>query len=92
MNSILTDVTGYDPSNIAVAPEFVNGYINGDRTLSVTMPGVITSMAAAAAFDEGGNFIDVIFGPLTPSGVITFCPILLRLMPVIARCWPITPN
>jgi hypothetical protein len=30
------------------------------------MPEITTSLATAAAFDEGGNFIDVRFWPLTP--------------------------
>jgi hypothetical protein len=67
-NSILTDVTGYDPSNIAADPAFMAGYINGDRGQTILMPELTTSVATAPAFDEGGNYIDVSFGPLTPSG------------------------
>ena len=65
---ILTDVTGYDASNISVDPGFVTGYFNGDPAQTILMPEVTTSLAAAAAFDEGGNYIDVRFGPLSPSG------------------------
>lgn len=68
MNSILTDVTGYDPSNISADPAFVAGYFNGDRLQTIQMPETTTSLAAAPAFDEGGNFIDISFGPLTPTG------------------------
>lgn len=68
MNSILTDITGYDPSNLSVDPTFAAGYFNGDRGQTIIMPELTTSLATAPAFDEGGNFIDVSFGPLTPSG------------------------
>lgn len=68
VHSILTDVTGYDTSNISVDPAFIAGYFNGDRWQTIVMPETTTSLAAAPAFDEGGNYIDVSFGPLTPSG------------------------
>ncbi len=68
MNSILTDVTGYDASNIAANPSFLAGYFNGERGQTILIPEVTTSAGAAPAFDEGGNFIDVSFGPLVPSG------------------------
>jgi hypothetical protein len=64
--SLLTDTTGYHASNRALDPSFVLGYFNGDR--NQTLQGVTTSMQAPPAFDEGGNFIDVRFGPLTPGG------------------------
>ena len=68
MNSILTDATGYDPSNISVDPAFAAGYFNGDRLQSILIPEVTTTAQAVPAFDEGGNFIDINFGPLTLSG------------------------
>ncbi len=68
LNSILTDVTGYDPSNIPVDPAFVASYFNGDRGQTILIPELTTSLAAAPAFDEGGNFIDVSFGPLSLTG------------------------
>ncbi len=68
MSGILTNATGYDPSNIAVDPAFIAGYFNGERGQTVLLPEVNTSAATAPAFDEGGNFIDVSFGPLIPSG------------------------
>jgi hypothetical protein len=65
---ILTDTTGYHSSNIQGNPMFVGAYFNGDRGQTIVMPEITTSIATAPAFDEGGNFIDVRFGPLTPSG------------------------
>ncbi|MGD8931459.1 MAG: choice-of-anchor Q domain-containing protein, partial [Chromatiales bacterium] len=63
MYSLLTDTTGYDASNISGDPLFVNGYLNGTRgSLNI---GEFTTLATAAAFDEGGNFIQVSFGPLS---------------------------
>ena len=59
--SLLTDTTGYDGSNITGNPAFVNPYFNGSRD-NLSPP------QTAAAFDEGGNFIQVVFGPLTLDG------------------------
>jgi hypothetical protein len=63
--SILTDITAYPgANNIAADPVFVAEYTNGD-TSQIVIPEVTTGLATAPAFDEGGNFIDVRFGPLT---------------------------
>jgi len=64
-NSILTDTTGYDASNSSTAPGFVAQYFNGDQGQTIKQPELATSIATAGAFDEGGNWIDVRFGPLT---------------------------
>lgn len=66
--SILTDTTGYAPTNLAVDPLFVSGYVNGDAGQAIRVTEQITSIGTAPAFDEGGNFIDVRFGPHTPTG------------------------
>jgi hypothetical protein len=60
--SILTDVTGYSASygSFSADPLFDFGYVNGDPRL-----GVAGRISTAAAFDEGGNFISVRYGPLT---------------------------
>jgi large repetitive protein len=42
-------------------------YVNGDRGQTIQMPELNTSIAVQPAFDEGGNFIDVRFGPLSTS-------------------------
>lgn len=64
--SLLTDLTGYDgANNITGDPDFVAWTFNGDRGQTIQLPELTTSIATAAAFDEGGNWIDVRFGPLT---------------------------
>ncbi|MGE0081001.1 MAG: hypothetical protein AB7U81_06870 [Thiohalomonadaceae bacterium] len=68
-NCLLTDVTGYEGAgNVSADPQFVNGYFNGRRNFSVSQGEFTTNLGVAIAFDEGGNFIDVSFGPLTPIG------------------------
>ena len=42
--------------------------VRGAPVLEVQEPTVVTT---AAAFDEGGNFIDVRFGPLTRGATVT---------------------
>lgn len=66
--SILTDTTGYAASNISADPGFVLGFFNGDAGQTVQQQEWTTSIAVAPAFDEGGNFIDVRFGPHQPGG------------------------
>lgn len=66
MHSILTSTAGYDASNSSTAPGFLAEYFNGDQGQIIQQPELTTSLATAAAFDEGGNWIDVRFGPLTP--------------------------
>lgn len=62
-NNILTDTTGYHGSNFTVAdPEFVSDYCNHGRRLTAPGPDPIL---ATAAFAEGGNSVDVRYGPLT---------------------------
>jgi hypothetical protein len=63
--SILTDITSYPgANNLTADPLFVAEYLNGD-TSQLVIPEVTTGLAVAPAFDEGGNFIDVRFGPLS---------------------------
>ena len=63
--SILTSVVGHPASNLSANPLFIEEYVNGDRGQTIQMPEFTTTMTTAPAFDEGGNFIDVRFGPLT---------------------------
>lgn len=60
--SILTDATGYTASysSFSADPLFDFGYVNGDPRV-----GIAGRISTAAAFDEGGNFISVRYGPLT---------------------------
>lgn len=65
--SALTDFDGslYSGTNLTGDPTFVFGYNNGGRGTTV-MPGeTTTAFSVPLAFDEGGNFIQVRFGPLT---------------------------
>jgi hypothetical protein len=61
-NSILSDATGYPAGNgnFSADPLFDFGYVNGDPR-----NGTAGRISTAAAFDEGGNFISVRYGPLT---------------------------
>ena len=47
-------------------PLFRAEYFNGNRNPAQIIPGVTTTIDTAATTDEGGNFIDIRFGPLTP--------------------------
>jgi len=62
---LLTDRTGYATNNRVGNPAFVASYNNGDRGLAVIQPEITTAIQAPPAFDEGGNFIRLRFGPLT---------------------------
>lgn len=66
---LLTDATGYDASNRSGDPRFFNPYFNGPSNLPVIPEN--TTPLTAAALDEGGNFIDVRYGPLTLANVVT---------------------
>ncbi|MFA6901561.1 MAG: hypothetical protein WC236_00615 [Gallionellaceae bacterium] len=69
--SLLTDLTGYGGAgNITGDPMFVAEYFNGDQGQTIQQPELTTSIATAPAFDEGGNFIDVRFGPLTLTNAV----------------------
>jgi hypothetical protein len=50
--------------NIFGDPGFVRSYSNGRLGQHVLIPEFKTSLAAVPAFDEGGNMIDVRYGPL----------------------------
>ncbi len=69
VNSVLTSLSNnsggsYAASNVATDPLFANGFNNGNRGTAIgqieqTIPNT------APALDEGGNFVDVAYGPLT---------------------------
>jgi len=54
--------------NSAVDPEFVYPYVNSDRNSTIAIPEATVGLGVAIAFDEGGNSIDVHYGPLTLDG------------------------
>jgi hypothetical protein len=56
---------GYAGNNRITDPAFVFEYFNGGRGTTVLPGEPTTNLQVPAAFDEGGNFIRVGFGPLT---------------------------
>lgn len=65
-NSLLTD-GGLDPL-------FFAEYFNGNRQSTITIPETTTAIAPTVAFDEGGNFIRLRYGPLTETRLDTGLP------------------
>jgi hypothetical protein len=65
ISSTLTSTAGYAGSNTSAAPSFAAQYFNGDNGQTIQQPELTTSIATAGAFDEGGNWITVRFGPLS---------------------------
>ncbi len=55
-------------SLVGIDPRFVAPYLNAGAGETIVQPVLTTSIATQPAFDEGGNFIDVRFGPLYPTG------------------------
>jgi hypothetical protein len=69
--SLLTDTTENavfigSLGNITGDPAFVSPYFNGPRD-NLNIP-EFTTLQTAGAFDEGGNFIQVTYGPLSVNG------------------------
>jgi hypothetical protein len=72
LQGILTTLAGpdgaaYDITNATAAPAFNLSYFNGTAGV-VVVEDRQTPIAAAAALDEGGNFIDLQYGPLFLTG------------------------
>jgi hypothetical protein len=61
-------LVGTGTTNEMADPLFVAEYVNGDRVISVLQPDLVppSTMTTYAAFDEGGNFLSLEYGPLTP--------------------------
>jgi hypothetical protein len=73
--SVLSDINvpgaGYDDgTNVDGDPQFLDEYSNGPRGVLVEQEfkALTGPIPTAVAFDEGGNFIDIEFGPLTLIG------------------------
>ena len=64
LHCLLSSTAGYDGSNISADPQFVAEYFNGPSS-QIINEGEVNNISIAVAFDEGGNFIDVHFGPLS---------------------------
>ena len=68
VSSLLTDATAYPGmGNTTGDPLFISAFPNVGRgtVLFQGEPTAFTQLEGTAAFDEGGNFIDVQYGPLT---------------------------
>ncbi|QYZ67228.1 MAG: hypothetical protein HPY30_15315 [Gammaproteobacteria bacterium (ex Lamellibrachia satsuma)] len=65
-NSLLTDTAGYATTNVMGDPAFVMGYVNIARDQTLVFQ-ERTVLQTAGAFDEGGNWLQVSYGPLTIS-------------------------
>jgi hypothetical protein len=65
--SVLTSTAGYATNNTSAPPRFVTPFFNVDRS-AFGRQDRTTGLQTAIAFDEGGNFIDVKFGPLYLNG------------------------
>jgi large repetitive protein len=77
----LTQVAGYSPTNFSVDPQVQAEYLNG-AVNQLSAPGATTTITPPPAFDEGGNFIKVRFGPITlfdPATGLAFADGHLRL-------------
>jgi hypothetical protein len=59
--SILSSTNGYDVTNVIADPMFVSSYFNGARNGN-------GDMQVAIAADEGGNAVDLRYGPLLLTG------------------------
>jgi len=59
-------VTYSGPGNVSGSPAFVADYCNGAR--SARLAPEVTTIQVAPALDEGGNWLDVRYGPITLTG------------------------
>jgi len=69
-------------------PLFVADHFNGNRQGSIEQPEVTSAIQTSAAFDEGGNFIRLRFGPLTltdPATGVLFRNYHLQSTDTVAR-------
>lgn len=73
--SVLTSTAGVSgTNNIASDPLLRCNYYNGGRDAVIQMVENTTTVQTAGAFDEGGNFIDVRYGPLTLNNPVSGAP------------------
>jgi len=84
--SVLTSTAGYDSSNTASNPNFTSQYCNGSRTppefaesgwavppgiADATVPNPIFNLTPVATVDEGNNWINLRWGPLSLLNPVT---------------------
>ncbi len=79
--SLLTDATGYNADNLddgdvfaSGVDVFVNEYHNGNPFLNPSTPSEFTTIQVAPALDEGGNWIDARYAPLSINDVDAATP------------------
>jgi len=70
LNSDLTSVVGYSATNFSANPLLLASYFNGSAA-QLALPGATTGITPPPAFDEGGNFIKVRFGPISLTNPVT---------------------
>jgi hypothetical protein len=84
--SLITSTTGYAASNISSNPSFLKQYCNGARTppesgasgfqvppgiSDATVPNPIFNLTPVATIDEGNNWINLRWGPLTMTNPVS---------------------
>lgn len=65
---VLVSNSGLTTGDATAGALFVAPYVNTGNGEVIKQIELTTTIAAQPAFDEGGNFIDVHFGPLAPTG------------------------
>jgi len=88
--SVLTNTTGYGPTNIASNPNFGSQYCDGSRQppesgtsgwqvpagiSDATVPNPIFNLSPVATVDEGNNWINMRWGPLSLVNPVTNAPL-----------------
>lgn len=86
LNGVLTNTSGYSSTNLSSNPGFVTQYCNGSRVppefkslgyqvppgiADATVPNPIFNLTAAATVDEGNNWINISWGPLSMLNPVT---------------------
>jgi hypothetical protein len=88
--SVMTSTSGYNASNTAIPPTFLIQYCNGSRIppeykaggwqvppgiSDATVPNPVFNLTPAATVDEGNNWINMSWGPLTTTNPVTNDPL-----------------
>jgi hypothetical protein len=88
--SVMTDITGYSTTNTLADPTLLIQYCNGSRVppefggtgylvppgiADATVPNPVFSLTPAATVDEGNNWINMAWGPLSLSNPVTSEPL-----------------
>lgn len=68
VGGVLTSDSSLMTGTATTTDLFVSPYVNTDNGQTIKQVELTTTIAAQPAFDEGGNFIHVRFGPIAPTG------------------------